>query len=92
MARWPPGSSSCAANVIGPGAWTFTVRVPPRKPGPLPGLFERVDVLVEQAGRAPGHRAAARRDPIAAGHRVDADVDQQRAGAADDIRSDAAGR
>ena len=58
----------------------------------LPGLFERVDVLVEQAGRASGHRAAARRDAIAAGHRVDADVDQQRAGAADHVGSDAAGR
>ena len=60
--------------------------------GPLPGLFERVDVLVEQAGRAPGHRAAARRDAIAAGHGVDADVDQQRAGAADDVGTDSAGR
>ena len=32
MARWPPGSSSFAASVIGPGACTFTTRFPPRSP------------------------------------------------------------
>ncbi len=61
------------------------------QPRLLPCLFERVDVLVEQAGRAPDNRAAAGRDAISPGHGVDADVDQQRTGPADDVGAHAAG-
>ncbi len=53
--------------------------------GLLPRLFERVHVLVEQAG-GPAHRgAAARGDPVAARHGVDADVDEQRGRSADHV-------
>ena len=59
--------------------------------GPLPRLFERVDVLVEQARRAAHHGASPGGDAVAAGHGVDADVDEQCAGTADQIGADAAG-
>ena len=64
----------------------------PAQTGLLPGLFERVDVLGEQAGGAAGHRTASGGDPIAAGHGVDGDVDQQRARPADEVGPDSAGR
>ena len=60
--------------------------------GLLPGLFKRIDVLGEQAGGAPGDRAATGGHPIATGHGVDPDVDQQRAGPADEIGPDPTGR
>ena len=51
----------------------------------LPCLFQRIDVLVEQADRPSRHRAGPSRHPVAAGHRVDGDVDQQRTGPPDDV-------
>ncbi len=58
----------------------------------LPGLFQRVDVLVEQAGRPTRHRAGAARDPVATGNRVDGHVDQQPTGAPDDVGAHSPGR
>jgi hypothetical protein len=58
----------------------------------LPRLFERIDVLVEQAGRPANHGAAAGRNAIAARHGVDADVHQQRSGPPDQVRAYAAAR
>ena len=90
IARWPLGSSSSAASVIGPGACTLTTRPLAAQAGGLPGLFERVDVLVEQADGAAGDRAGPGGKPVAAGHRVDRHVDQQRTGPADHVGAHAA--
>lgn len=60
--------------------------------GLLPRLFERVEILAEQAHRAAQRRTAPRCDPVPARHGVDTDVDQKRPGAADQIGADAAGR
>ncbi len=51
----------------------------------LPRLFQRVDVFVEQADRPSRHRAGPGGQPVAAGHRVDGHVDQQRTGPPDDV-------
>ena len=48
--------------------------------GRLPSLFQRVHVLVEEADGPARHRAGPGGDAVAARHRVDGHVDQQRAG------------
>ena len=58
----------------------------------LPSLFQRIDVLVEQAGRPSRHRAGPGHHPVATRHRVDGDVDQQRTGTPDDVGAHSAGR
>ncbi len=58
------------------------------QPGTLPGLFQRIDVLAEQALRPPQSSAATTGDAVAARHGVDADVDQQGPGPPDQVGAD----
>ena len=58
---------------------------PIRAPCLLPCLFECVDVFIEQAARPPHHRTGARGDPVATGDGVQGDINQERAGASDQI-------
>ena len=92
IARCPPVNSNWAASVIGPGAWTLTVRVPPRSPAFSQASSSASMILVEQADGPPHHRATARGDPVAARHRVDPDVDEQCTGPADHVGADASAR
>ena len=57
----------------------------------FPGLFERIDVLGEQADRTAGGGTAACGYSVTARHGVDRDIDEQRACPADEVRPDSAG-
>ena len=92
IARWPLASSSSAASVIGPGRLHLDHAAGTAQARDLPGLFQGVHVLVEQADGPAGDRAGPGGDAVAARHRVDGHVDQQRARPAEHVGADSAGR
>ena len=67
------------------GAGRLHLHHPVATPGPLPCLFECVDVFVEQAACPPHHRSGARCNAVAAGDGVDGDIDQKTPGPADQV-------
>ena len=79
IARWPLASSSLGGQRDRPRCLHLDHPAAAAQTGGFPGLFESVHVLVEQADRPAGHRAGPGGEPVAARHRVDGDVDQQRA-------------
>ena len=85
IARCPLDSSSSAASVIGPGACTLTGRPLPRSPASSQASssasMSSASRLADRRVTAPGRAD----QPVAARHGVDGDVDQQRAGAPDDV-------
>jgi hypothetical protein len=60
--------------------------------GGLPGLLQRVHVLVEQAGGPARHRARPGGDAVPARHGVDGHVDQQRTGPPEHVGAHSPGR